>query len=74
MNDEENISDNTNLISVINRIEGNQSDDYKQITCRRQEWNILERTLPKVLTEAKLVQESINPFLPRRHNDESEVE
>lgn len=74
MSDEEKLFDRTNLVTVINRIEENRENGYKQITCRSQEWQIVEKMLPVVLTEAKVIQESINPFLPRRHEDDSDTD
>lgn len=72
MGDNERVAEHTNLVAVVNRIEENQSDAYTQLTCRKNEWHIVDSVITEVLTEAKPIPERINPFLPRRRVDDNE--
>lgn len=73
MSDNEKLTDQTNLVLVIKRIEEHRNDAYTQLTCRAHECHIVEKTLPTVITEATPVQGNVNVFLPKRHEEDNET-
>lgn len=74
MTDSEKLTDQTNLVAVVNRIEEHRNDAYTQLTCRSHEWHIVEKVLPMVITEATPVHSNVNVFLPRRHEEDNETD
>lgn len=70
--DEDKVPNHIRLVAVVNRIEENKSNELTQLTCRKNEWDIVEKVLPIVITEATPVDQEVNPFLPERHSNDNE--